>query len=375
MLQNTNIDIFEVFPWNDGFETGNNKIDEQHKILVELVNKLAVALVNQNLIELNETFEELISYANKHFSDEEKIWLEYFPDDPWLISHQKTHASFLPSVMEIKKKAANDLLPEIIEKVLHYLLQWLIFHIIDTDKVMVFAINSLESGAAIDEAKQLAEEEMSGSKLILIDAILNMYERLSSKTIATMREVRARKEAEKNLHEANLKLERLIITDPLTNIFNRRHFDNTFELLLRKSIREKKALCLMLLDIDFFKKINDHYGHLFGDQALERMSSCLKELCRRPDDMAFRIGGEEFCVLTTNENESKAAQFAEKIRMKIENLKIPNEKSAVNDFMTVSIGVAHTFPVVDDGLDGIMKLADKRLYQAKASGRNRVIIS
>jgi len=372
---NTNIDMFEVFPWNKNFETGNSKIDEQHQVLVALLNKLAITLINQDEVKLNATFDELTAYANMHFSDEEEIWEKYFSGEPWLLSHQKTHSSFLPSIMEIKKQAINETLPDAMEKIVHYLLQWLTFHIIDTDMRMVKAINALESGATIDEAKHLAEEEMSGATQVLIDAILNMYEGLSSRTITLMREVNTRKEAEDRLNEANQQLEALTITDPLTSLFNRRHFDNTFDLMMRKAVRDKKTLCLMLVDIDFFKNINDYFGHLKGDQALEQLGSCLLELCRRPDDMAFRVGGEEFAVLTTNESENAALQFAEKIRTTIEKLKIPNKQSEASDYMTVSIGVIHKIPCAEDNQDEFIKLADKRLYQAKGLGRNKVVIS
>ncbi len=372
---NTNFYVFEVFPWNSNFETGNSIIDEHHKVLVSLLNKLAITLINQDKAEIDSTFEELTAYANKHFAYEEEIWSNYFTDDPWLLSHNKTHSSFLPSVMDIKKQAADKPLPDIIENVVHFLVKWLIFHIIDTDKRMVLVMNALESGATIDEAKHLAEEKMTGSKLILIDAILKMYEGLSSRTLSLMREMKAKKEAEEQLNEANNKLEALIITDPLTCLFNRRHFDNTFELLKRKAMRDKKILCFMLIDIDYFKNINDYYGHLIGDQALEQLGSCLLELCRRPEDMAFRIGGDEFSVLTINKGKKHAFQFAEKIRMAIEDLKVTNKQSEASDYMTVSIGVIHKIPCIKDNQDEFIKVADKRLYKAKTLGRNKVVIS
>ena len=372
---NTNLDMFEVFPWNKNFATGNSKIDGQHQVLVALLNKLASTLVNQDEIELNTAFDKLANYANMHFAEEEEIWVEYFPDDPWLSSHQMTHTSFLPSVMEIKKHAAGESLPDIIEKIVHYLLHWLTFHIIDTDKRMVLAIKALESGATIDEAKLMADKEMSGSELILINSILNMYDGLSSRTIALMREMNARKKAEEQLNEANKQLETLIITDPLTRLFNRRHLDSTFKTKIRKAIRDKTALSYLLIDIDFFKSINDHYGHLAGDHALAQLGACLLKLCRRPDDMAFRIGGEEFVILITNQSEKDAGQFAEMIRAAIEDLKIPNNQSEVSKYMTVSIGVIYKTPSFEDNQDEFTRIADKRLYRAKALGRNQVVIS
>lgn len=365
---NTNTNIFEVLPWSKSFETGNSKIDEQHQVLVTLLNKLAGTLVTQDEVKLNLAFDALTDYVNIHFSDEEEIWLEYFKDDSWFSSHQKTHASFLPAVTAIKKQADSESLPNTIEKLVHFLLRWLILHIIDTDKRMVLAIDALESGATIDEAKVIADNKMNDSKLILIDTILNMYEELSSRTINLMREMNARKEAEKQL-------EMLTITDPLTGLFNRRHFDCTFETEMRKAIRDKTTLSFLLIDIDFFKGINDHYGHVAGDHALEQLGACLFELCRRPGDMAFRIGGEEFGILTTNESEKDTYQFAEMIRVAVENLEIPNNRSEVSRYMTVSIGVISKIPSVDDNLEKLIGVADKRLYRAKTLGRNQVVTS
>ncbi|MDM8567238.1 GGDEF domain-containing protein [Candidatus Halobeggiatoa sp. HSG11] len=372
---NTNINVFEVFPWNENFETGNLKIDEQHKVLVGLLNKLSCTLVNQTDLELNDALNELANYAKMHFADEQIIWEESFCDDPWLFEHIKAHESFLPAVMKIKEQAADNSLPDIIGKMVHFLVQWLMSHIIHSDKRMVLAISILESSLSIEEAKHLANEKMSGSEKTLIDAILNMYGGMSSRTIALMREVSARKEAERKLSEANKKLEEMSIIDPLTGVFNRRHMNTIFAEKLGKAVRDKTPLNLFLIDIDFFKKINDYYGHLEGDKALKKVSSCLQKHCRRPDDIVFRIGGEEFVILTTNETEKDAYQFAESLRMAVEELQIPNHQSEAGEYMTISIGVNHKIPDTENGQDEFTRIADKRLYQAKKLGRNQVVIT
>ncbi len=371
----TNINVFEVFPWNENFRTGNSKIDEQHKVLVRLLNKLSGALITHTEFELNTLLNELANYAKTHFSDEEAIFKDSFSNDPWFLEHVNTHNSFLPSVMKIMEQADDEPLVDIIEKMVHFLVQWLMFHIIHSDKRMVLAIKALESGLSMEEAKLMAEKEMSGSEKILIDTILHMYSEMSSRTIDLMREVGARKAVEIQLNEANNKLEEKSITDSLTGLFNRRYIDNVFAEKQGKATRDKTELTLFLIDIDFFKKINDHYGHIDGDEALKKFGSCLQEHCRRPDDIAFRIGGEEFAIITTNKTEKDAAQFAETLRKATEELKIPNSQSEVSEYMTVSIGVNHTIPGVSDDLDQFTKIADKRLYQAKISGRNQIVCS
>ncbi len=370
-----NIDVFEVFPWNVNFETGNIKIDEQHRVLVGLLNNLSCTMINQTDFDLNTALYELTNYAQIHFADEQIIWEDNFPDDPWLFEHIKVHESFIPSVMKIREAPTDNSPIEIIEKLVHFLVQWLMSHIIHTDKRMVLAIEALESGLLIDEAKQLATEKISGSEKTLIDAILNMYSGMSARTIALMREVAARKEAERKLSEANRKLEEISIIDPLTGVFNRRHMNTIFTEKLGKAVRDKTSLNFFLIDIDFFKNINDHYGHLEGDEALKRLAYYLQKYCRRPDDKVFRVGGEEFVILTSNDTEENSYQFAESLRIAIEALHIPTHKSKVSKYMTVSIGVNHKVPSIKDSLDEFTRVADKRLYRAKKLGRNQVAIT
>ncbi|MCP4251900.1 MAG: GGDEF domain-containing protein, partial [Candidatus Scalindua sp.] len=314
-------------------------------------------------------------YAKTHFNDEEAIFRESFSNDPWFLEHVNTHNSFLPSVMKIMDQANDEPLVDIIEKMVHFLVQWLMYHIIHSDKRMVLTVLALESGLSMEEAKLMAENKMSSSEKILIDSILHMYKEMSSRTIALMREVSARKEVEIQLNEANNRLEEKSITDSLTGLFNRRHMINVFTEKHRKAVRDKTELTLFFMDIDFFKKINDHYGHIDGDEALRKLGSCLQELCRRPDDIIFRIGGEEFAIITTNKTEKIACQFAETLRKAIEELKVPNSQSEVSEYMTVSIGVNHKIPGVEDHLDQFTRTADKRLYQAKILGRNQIVCS
>ncbi|MCP4326510.1 MAG: GGDEF domain-containing protein [Alteromonadales bacterium] len=370
-----NINVFEVFPWNKNFGTGNLKIDEQHKVLISLLNNLLYTMIHQTDFDLNTALNELTNYAQTHFSDEQIIWEGSFHDDPWLSDHIKSHESFLPTIMKIMEQTTADPLPDIIEKLVHFLVQWLMSHIIHMDKRMVLAIEALESGLSIEESKQLANEKITGSEKTLIDAILYMYSGMSARTIALMREISARKEAERKLNEANKKLEEISIIDPLTGVFNRRHMNTIFTEKLGKAVRDKTPLNLFLIDIDFFKKINDYYGHLEGDNALKKVGYCLQKYCLRSDDMVFRFGGEEFVILTSNNAKSDAHQFAESLRTGIEQLHIPNDQSKVSKYLTVSIGVNHKTPNIEDTLNEFIRVADNRLYRAKKLGRNQIIIS
>jgi hemerythrin-like metal-binding protein len=280
---NNHLDFVEVFPWNKNFETGVEIIDEQHKKLVALLNELASTLTQDNQIEVTRVFDELAEYANFHFETEEAIWVEYFSDDSWLSSHQLTHSTFLPRVLELKEQDSNQSLDEIIEGIVKFLIRWLAFHIIDNDKRMAFVIQNMQAGLSLEEAKIVADKKMSGSIRVLIETVMTMYDSLSSRTLDLMRERHKRKKVEEELHdanqqlrEANRSLEQLSITDQLTGLFNRRHFNSIFMQELKRAYRDTTSLSLIIVDIDFFKRINDQHGHSEGDRVLVQVSRKLK---------------------------------------------------------------------------------------------------
>ncbi len=199
---------FEVFPWNRNFETRITEIDEQHKELVRLLNKLAGTLIDDNNLEINRVFDELAHYAEFHFQAEERIWIKYFGHDSWVESHQMSHTGFLPKIIEIKEQDLNGPLRDAIEKIVKFLIRWLAFHIIDNDRRMAIVIENIEAGKTLPEAKIAADERMSGSIRVLIDTVLTMYDGLSSRTLELMRERVQREEAEKNYWKQTRSLSR-----------------------------------------------------------------------------------------------------------------------------------------------------------------------
>lgn len=371
---NEHLDRFEVFPWNDNFETGIPVIDEQHRTLVDLLNTLTGTLVSGDNVELERVFDELAAYAAYHFESEETVWAPCFgDDDAWLAEHHETHASFLPAVVKLKEQYADKPLRETLEHIVKFLIRWLAHHIIDSDKRMAIVVKHVVAGLPLDEAKAKSAEDMSGSARLLIDTVLVMYDGLSSRTLDLMRERVERQKVEEQLREANRELEKRAVTDQLTGLFNRRHFDAVFEQELRRARRDKRELAFLMFDIDHFKKLNDTYGHLKGDQALKLVGTTLADMCRRPGDFAFRLGGEEFGVLVADQSTEGVDLFAERIRLAMADLAIPNEGSDVAPHMTVSLGLVSSRPGQDDSMDTFIKAADDRLYQAKSQGRNRVV--
>ena len=176
-----------------------------------------------------------------------------------------------------------------------------------------------------------------------------------------------------NKNNLEKELQNLSITDELTQLYNRRFFNSKIEEEMNRAKRENKHLCLMVLDIDFFKQYNDTYGHQKGDFVLQEISKVLKNRTNRASDFAFRIGGEEFAILV-NLEKNKISEFAEAIKNDIENLKIEHSGNKVSKYVTTSIGV--NFKQADElkNIDELFKVADDNLYEAKRSGRNCVVI-
>jgi len=196
-MNSENIEYFEIFPWDKNFETGIVEVDEQHKQLVYILNQLAAHLANRSHPDtLNKYFDELANYADYHFKTEETIWNKYLSGDEWFISHEKTHESFISDVIALRQEEEKKPLDDVLQDVVSFLSKWLAYHILDSDKRMAKVVQSVESGMTLADAKNKANEEMSGSMKILIDTVLNMYEKLTSRTMGIMREKTLRRKAE-----------------------------------------------------------------------------------------------------------------------------------------------------------------------------------
>ncbi|MFC4700899.1 diguanylate cyclase [Glaciecola siphonariae] len=177
--------------------------------------------------------------------------------------------------------------------------------------------------------------------------------------------------AMRELSEVNQELERLSAIDPLTGLMNRRYFDKRLLAETRRSRREQRILSLAMLDIDFFKKINDEHGHLAGDECLKVFASTLQENIKRPSDIICRYGGEEFVVILPATDLEGAHKLMERVRSALEQTSVNFEGKRIS--MTVSIGLSSKVMSNDDEQAALLAFADKLLYQAKESGRNQVI--
>jgi diguanylate cyclase (GGDEF)-like protein len=172
------------------------------------------------------------------------------------------------------------------------------------------------------------------------------------------------------LQKLNKKLEELSETDGLTGIANRRCFNNKLEAEWRRALRNGEPLTLAILDVDWFKKYNDHYGHPAGDECIRKVAQICEQIYCRPGDLAARYGGEEFAFITPATSIEGAFSIAQKVCRTVESLAMPHSQSKLN-YLTVSIGVASILPSEASNPESLLLAADQALYRAKNMGRNQ----
>jgi len=193
--------------------------------------------------------------------------------------------------------------------------------------------------------------------------------------VAQFKDITSRKQAEKELEKANIALEKLALVDGLTQIANRRCFDDTLENEWQRLKRTDQPISLLLGDIDYFKKFNDNYGHQAGDDCLREVGKALAGSALRPADLVARYGGEEFVLLLPDIASEGALKVAERVIEAIRALQIPHQASDVSNTVTISIGASTLIPTEDQEPASLIAMADEALYRAKEQGRNRVLLA
>jgi diguanylate cyclase (GGDEF)-like protein len=185
--------------------------------------------------------------------------------------------------------------------------------------------------------------------------------------------VRARVDNHIRLKRYRDELESLSTRDPLTGLANRRAFDEALPYEWRRARRGEQPVSLLMIDVDAFKAYNDHYGHPAGDSCLTAITEVIGASARRAADMASRLGGEEFACMLGETPMDGALIIAERIRSQVEALGIPHPGPSAGGVVTVSVGIATAWPAGDSQQAGLITAADEALYEAKRSGRNRII--
>lgn len=229
-------------------------------------------------------------------------------------------------------------------------------------------------------AKSNVEDEMKGLALGAIDYITKPFSPpiVNARVKNHLELKRHRDLLEKvtiELDKKNLALNLLAREDALTGLANRRYFDEVLASEIKRAYRSRQLLSLLLCDVDFFKNYNDHYGHVAGDKCLQAIGQIFLQTFQRAGDLPARYGGEEFAVIFPDTPPGKAGELAEKLRQGIMAQAIPHAFSTTEEVVTLSIGVVEAQPTQERNAEWYIREADKALYRAKESGRNRTVVS
>lgn len=209
-----------------------------------------------------------------------------------------------------------------------------------------------------------ADEETRGFELGAVDFIAKPFNQSV---------VKARVSTQMRLKHKSDLLEKMVAIDSLTEIPNRRAFDEMRDKEWRRNLRYERNLALAMIDVDMFKQYNDRYGHHRGDECLSMIAHCLTTCIRRPGDFVARYGGEEFAVILPDTDHVGAMHMAEIFRQSVRQMQILHEDSAIDPYVTISVGIASTVANEDCNPYQLTEAADRKLYEAKEAGRNRAM--
>jgi diguanylate cyclase (GGDEF)-like protein len=236
------------------------------------------------------------------------------------------------------------------------------------DKALLFSAHLRQQKRKIQELSQPQSSDGTNSLQSALDQL--------------KAEIACREAVERDLRIANQKLRYLSQVDALTQIANRRRFEQVLQQECKRLQREQQPLSLIMFDVDYFKRYNDHFGHITGDRCLLEIAQASQRSINRPGDLAARYGGEEFVLLLPNTRQEGAITIAERLKVEIAALALPHPQSEVSDVVTVSIGIASLLPSMqiisaefEEGLpQDLIVQADQALFTAKQRGRNQYFV-
>ena len=370
-----------AFVWDDNFVTGIDDVDDQHQALLRLFNELHRALRStggpDKEAEQEEVYQRLIGYTEHHFEEEEAMMQRHGMDIRHIQVHMELHRQFVEQIRVLWSQRGYMTDPG--TTFLGVLTSWLGLHILGIDQSMTRQINLMKQGVTAAAAFDSEVQDKQSSAQALLKMINRLYHTLSAQNaqLAAVNQTLEERVVQRTqeLEAANHRLRTLARTDALLGIANRAHFNERLEQASALALRGERPLGIIMLDVDFFKRYNDHYGHLQGDVCLQAVAKAAGGCLHRNSDLLARYGGEELVVLLPDTNYEGTLAVAEKMVQAVRDLQMPHEDSPASPFVTISAGVAALIPYPQaqggSGSAAVLSAADEALYRAKAKGRNR----
>lgn len=363
-----------TFVWDQHFVTDLASVDEQHHALVDLFNELSQGLFSKRSdreVVLADTYARLLSYTDHHFQEEEALMVRYAVDPRHVESHRSMHQQFVEQVIMLW--AQRTTMTDPATTLVGFLTSWLGLHILGIDQSMARQIKSIEEGMLPADAYDKERGNHDNGTQALLKMIGKLYTALTAQNaqlaLANQNlEARVARRT-RELEDANARLKALSCTDALLGIANRAHFNERLEQTCAIARRSGRPVGMVLIDVDYFKRYNDRYGHVQGDACLQEVVKAIQSCAHRETDLVARYGGEEFAVILPDTSMDGAFAVAQRMVQAVHALNLGHESSQTAKVVTISAGVFSQIPT-GDGAKLLIRQADEALYRAKGAGRN-----
>ena len=377
----------DTFVWDQNFVTGLAEVDGQHHALVDLFNELSRSLFltdDSREIVLTEIFERLVAYTHYHFSDEEALMKAEGVDERHVQAHKGLHQQFVAQVHTMWQQ--RGLMSDPAETFVGFLTSWLGMHILGVDQSLARQIVLIREGVSPAQAFEQENSAHDNGTQALLKMIGKLYHVLSAQNTElaqanqlledrVARRTRELAYANEELQQANLRLEAFSRTDGLLQIANRAYFNDRLAQVCAAAARRQEPIGLLMIDVDFFKRYNDTYGHQAGDACLQAVARAVQNATQRTTDLVARYGGEELAVILPDTDSEGTAAVARRVVDGVLALGREHKTSDVAHYITVSVGAASQVPEGPNADKALIGSADNALYRAKEAGRNCWLLS
>ncbi|MFL5264086.1 MAG: GGDEF domain-containing protein [Anaeromyxobacteraceae bacterium] len=373
-----------TFAWDPQFATGLSEVDAQHRQLVAIIDGFSARVEAGDGLDaaaLAAVYDQLAGYAKYHFDEEEKLMAAAGLDRRHVERHEREHADFCKNVEAMVGRAAGDD-GAAARQLVAFLVHWLTYHILGSDQAMARQMRSLAAGALAAQAYADEERAVDAATATLLRSVAALFEALSSRNheltaLAASLEARVEERtgelsaANRELRALVSRVERMAMTDSLTELPNRRYAMDRLAVAWSLAHRHGHPLACLLIDADGFKEVNDRHGHDAGDAVLRALAWAMRQAVRTSDEVC-RLGGDEFLVIAPETPLDGALVLGERVRAAVAALRV--EAGGGTWQGSISVGVAVVDAAMAD-VQALLRTADAGVYEAKRCGRNAVRVA